>query len=91
VAASEFYLDGQYWYEGSTHEPLEMVDYLTTLVNQYPIVSIEDGLHEEDWVHWQFLTQRLGSLGCNWVGDDLFVTNPTRLQKELMREQEIPF
>ena len=80
VAASEFYRDGQYCYEGSTHEPLEMVDYLTTLVNQYPIVSIEDGLHEEDWVHWQLLTQRLGSR-VQLVGDDLFVTNPTRLQK----------
>lgn len=80
VAASEFYRDGQYCYEGSTHEPLEMVDYLTTLVNQYPIVSIEDGLHEEDWVHWQLLTQRLGSR-VQLVGDDLFVTNPARLQK----------
>lgn len=80
VAASEFYQDGQYIYDGSAHSPAEFIDYLEQLVNQYPIVSIEDGLHEEDWSNWEALTQRLGSR-IQLVGDDLFVTNPTRLQK----------
>ncbi len=80
VAASEFYKGGKYVYEGSAHEPTEMIDYLAELVAEYPIVSIEDGLHEEDWQHWQLLTQRLGAQ-VQLVGDDLFVTNPIRLQK----------
>ncbi|MEB3831304.1 phosphopyruvate hydratase [Phormidium sp. CCY1219] len=80
VAASEFYKDGKYLYEGGTHEPSELIDYLGNLVSQYPIVSIEDGLHEEDWQNWQLLTQKLGDR-VQLVGDDLFVTNPTRLEK----------
>jgi enolase len=80
VAASEFYKEGKYVYEGSAHEPSEMIDYLAKLVSEYPIVSIEDGLHEEDWGSWQQLTQKLGS-SVQLVGDDLFVTNMTRLQK----------
>jgi enolase len=80
VAASEFYKDGQYIYDGSAHSPAEFIDYLDTLVTQYPIVSIEDGLQEEDWENWGLLSQRLGSK-IQLVGDDLFVTNPTRLQK----------
>lgn len=80
VAASEFYKDGKYVYEGSAHEPGELIDYLAKLVDQYPIVSIEDGLHEDDWANWQILTQKLGKK-VQLVGDDLFVTNPTRLQK----------
>lgn len=80
VAASEFYKDSKYVYEGSAHEPSEMIDYLAKLVSEYPIVSIEDGLHEEDWGSWQQLTQKLGS-NVQLVGDDLFVTNMTRLQK----------
>jgi enolase len=80
VAASEFYKDGQYVYDGSAHSPEEFISYMTTLVGQYPIVSIEDGLHEEDWQHWTLLTQKIGSQ-VQLVGDDLFVTNPTRLQK----------
>ncbi|NES80069.1 MAG: phosphopyruvate hydratase [Moorea sp. SIO2B7] len=80
VAASEFYKDGQYVYDGSAHSPGEFVDYLEKLVNQYPIISIEDGLHEEDWDNWKLLTDKLGSR-IQLVGDDLFVTNPTRLQK----------
>jgi enolase len=79
VAASEFYKNGQYTYDGSAHSPVEMIDYLEKLVGQYPIVSIEDGLHEEDWSNWQALTQRIGG-SCQLVGDDLFVTNPARLQ-----------
>ncbi len=80
VAASEFYQDGQYNYEGGLHSPDELIDYLGNLVDRYPIVSIEDGLHEEDWDSWQKLTQKLGDR-VQLVGDDLFVTNPTRLQK----------
>ncbi|MBE9126875.1 MULTISPECIES: phosphopyruvate hydratase [unclassified Coleofasciculus] len=80
VAASEFYKEGQYVYDGSAHSPAEFIDYLAELVSQYPIISIEDGLHEEDWDNWKLLTEKLGSR-IQLVGDDLFVTNPTRLQK----------
>jgi enolase len=80
VAASEFYKEGQYTYDGKPHTPTELVDYLAGLVAQYPIVSIEDGLHEEDWQHWKLLTEKIGS-SVQLVGDDLFVTNKTRLQK----------
>jgi enolase len=80
VAASEFYQNGQYVYDGKPHAPHEFIDYLAKLVNQYPIVSIEDGLHEEDWQNWQLLTEKVGSQ-VQLVGDDLFVTNATRLQK----------
>lgn len=80
VAASEFYKEGQYVYDGAPHSPEEFIDYLGKLVGEYPIVSIEDGLHEEDWQHWTMLTEKLGSQ-VQLVGDDLFVTNPIRLQK----------
>ncbi|MDB9493196.1 phosphopyruvate hydratase [Spirulina major CS-329] len=80
VAASEFYKDGQYIYDGTPHSPAEFIDYLGELVNQYPIISIEDGLHEDDWASWKTLTEKLGDK-VQLVGDDLFVTNPTRLQK----------
>lgn len=80
VAASEFYKDGQYVYDGTAHPPTELVSYLANLVEQYPIVSIEDGLHEEDWQHWQLLTEKIGSK-TQLVGDDLFVTNVSRLKK----------
>jgi len=80
VAASEFYKEGQYVYDGKPHAPTEFIDYLAQLVDGYPIVSIEDGLHEEDWQHWQLLTQKIGDR-VQLVGDDLFVTNATRLQK----------
>jgi enolase len=79
VASSEFYKDGTYTYDGAAHSPVELIDYLEKLVNQYPIVSIEDGLQEDDWTHWQQLTTRLGDR-VQLVGDDLFVTNPTRLK-----------
>lgn len=85
VAASEFYKDGQYVYDGKPHAPTEFIDYLGQLVDQYPIVSIEDGLHEEDWQHWQLLTQKIGSK-VQLVGDDLFVTNATRLQKGIQEK-----
>ncbi len=80
VAASEMYKDGQYTYDGAAHSPAEMIDYLAGLASNYPIVSIEDGLHEEDWDSWRLLTERIGSK-VQLVGDDLFVTNPTRLQR----------
>ncbi|MEG3840716.1 phosphopyruvate hydratase [Microcoleus sp. herbarium14] len=80
VAASEFYKDGKYTYDGVAHSPTELIDYLAGLVSQYPIVSIEDGLHEDDWDSWVALTEKLGSK-IQLVGDDLFVTNRTRLQK----------
>ena len=79
VAASEFYKDGQYVYDGKPHSPGEFIDYMAQLASQYPIVSIEDGLHEEDWQNWQALTTKVGDK-VQLVGDDLFVTNATRLQ-----------
>jgi enolase len=80
VAASEFYKDGQYTYDGAAHSPAALIDYLAQLSSQYPIVSIEDGLHEDDWQSWQQLTAKIGDR-VQLVGDDLFVTNPTRLQQ----------
>ena len=80
VASSEFFKDGKYTYEGAAHPATDLIDYLEQLVNDYPIVSIEDGLQEDDWANWNLLTQRLGDR-TQLVGDDLFVTNPTRLQQ----------
>jgi enolase len=80
VAASEFYQDGQYNYDSSDHSPVEFINYLEGLVGKYPIISIEDALHEDDWDNWKLLTEKLGSK-IQLVGDDLFVTNITRLQK----------
>jgi enolase len=80
VAASEFYADGKYTYDGEAHSPGEFIDYMAELVEKYPIISIEDALHEDDWDSWKTLTDKLGS-NIQLVGDDLFVTNKTRLQK----------
>jgi len=80
VASTELYKGGNYTYDGAAHSPAEMIAYLDKLVGQYPIVSIEDGLSEDDWDNWQALTATLGSK-TQLVGDDLFVTNPIRLQK----------
>ena len=80
VAASEFYENGNYNYDGELHSPEEFINYLTELVEKYPIISIEDALHEDDWDSWKTLTEKLGSK-IQLVGDDLFVTNKTRLQK----------
>lgn len=81
VASSEFYREGKYELKGlgRTFTSSEMVDYLADLVDKYSIVSIEDGLDEDDWEGWQELTKRLGSK-VQLVGDDLFVTNTQRLQ-----------
>ncbi|MGM0457094.1 MAG: phosphopyruvate hydratase, partial [Cyanobacteriota bacterium] len=73
-----------YTYDGASRSPAELIDYLAGLVENYPIVSIEDGLHEEDWDNWKLLTERLGHR-CQLVGDDLFVTNKTRLQTGIER------
>jgi enolase len=80
VAASEFYINGNYKYDGTEHSPAVFIDYLAELSAKYPIVSIEDGLHEEDWQSWQQLTQKIGST-VQLVGDDLFVTNEQRLRQ----------
>jgi enolase len=80
VAASEFYKDGNYIYDGSSHTPGQFIDYLADLTTKYPIISIEDGLHEDDWANWQILTQKIGSK-VQLVGDDLFVTNSVRLRQ----------
>jgi enolase len=82
VAASEFFSDGSYRLEGENRSlsSEEMVDLLAGLVDRFPIVSIEDGLDEEDWQHWAQLTQRIGSR-CQLVGDDLFVTNAQRVAR----------
>lgn len=82
VAATELFKDGQYHLEreGRTLSGTELIDLYAQLVSNYPIVSIEDGLAEDDWDGWQSLTQRLGSK-VQLVGDDLFVTNTERLQR----------
>lgn len=82
-AATEMYKeDGKYHFEGEgiVRTSAEMVDFWEQLVNKYPIVSIEDGLAEEDWNGWKLLTERLGKK-IQLVGDDLFVTNTQRLSK----------
>jgi enolase len=77
-AATEVWRDGVYTFEGRELAAAAMVDYWADLVERYPIVSIEDGLAEDDWADWQTLTARLGG-GVQLVGDDLFVTNPERV------------
>ncbi|BAG08207.1 phosphopyruvate hydratase [Finegoldia magna] len=82
AAASEFYEDGKYNMAGdnAVRTSDEMIEYYKNLVEKYPIISIEDGLAEDDWDGWKKLTQELGSK-IQLVGDDLFVTNVKRLQK----------
>lgn len=79
-AASEFFRDGSYHIsgEGKILSPQEMADYLAALTRDYPIVSIEDGMHEDDFTGWKILTDMIGDK-VQLVGDDLFVTNPARL------------
>lgn len=78
-ASSEIYKNGGYMLEGKELSSDEMVDYLEGLVKDYPVISIEDGLSEDDWKGWALLTRRLGAR-CQLVGDDLFVTNVDRLK-----------
>ncbi len=80
VAATEFYKDGKYAFEGSSLTAEEMIAYYKGLVDSYPMVSIEDPLSEDDWDGWKAITTELGSR-VQLVGDDLFVTNPTRLAR----------
>ncbi len=80
VAATEFHSDGSYSFEGKKLSAAEMTEYYTSLVNDFPLVSIEDPLSEDDWDGWVAITSALGSR-VQLVGDDLFVTNPVRLRK----------
>jgi len=82
AASSEYYKDGKYVLEneGRTLTSAEMVDFFEEWVNKYPIISIEDGMAEEDWDGWKLLTERLGKK-VQLVGDDLFVTNTEKLEK----------
>ena len=82
VAATEFFTDGAYNFEGKQLSTQEIVAYYSELVSDYPLVSIEDPLDEEDWDGWVHLTTELGGK-VQIVGDDLFVTNPVRLAKGL--------
>src|SRR6202035_1935626 len=85
-AASEFYRDGAYHLsgEGKTLDATGLVAYWADLVSRYPIVSIEDGMAEDDWEDWAHRTRELGS-NVQLVGDDLFVTNPQRLRDGISR------
>ncbi len=80
VAATEFYNDGKYRFEGKDWTASELTDYYVTLADAYPIVTIEDALDEDSWEDWKALTEKLGDK-IQLVGDDLFVTNPERLAK----------
>ncbi len=86
AASSEFYKDGTYVLagEGKTLDAAGMVDYYSDLVTRYPIISIEDGMAEDDWDGWKALTDALGT-NVQLVGDDLFVTNPVRLREGIDR------
>lgn len=82
VASTEFFKDGKYHLEGEgkSYTPAEFVDLLSSWVDKYPIITIEDGCSEDDWEGWKLLTQKLGNK-IQLVGDDLFVTNTERLEK----------
>ncbi|HNY25386.1 MAG TPA: phosphopyruvate hydratase [Alphaproteobacteria bacterium] len=80
VASSEFFKNGVYEFEGKKLSSEQMIEFYEDLLKDYPIISIEDGLAEDDWAGWKALNTRLGKK-CQLVGDDLFVTNPKRLQK----------
>lgn len=79
VASSEFYCDGKYFIRGYGYKSNEFVEILEGLVDEFPIISIEDGMEQEDWQGWKLLTARLGNK-CQLVGDDLFVTNIKRIK-----------
>jgi len=82
VASTEFYRDGKYHLssEGKSFDSSEFVDYLTQMVNDYPIITVEDGMAEDDWEGWKLLTDAIGEK-VQLVGDDLFVTNPSILKQ----------
>ncbi|HTT28863.1 MAG TPA: phosphopyruvate hydratase [Solirubrobacteraceae bacterium] len=85
-AASEFFKDGRYELagEGRSLSPAEMVDYWSGVTDRYPVLSLEDGMAEQDWDGWRHLTERLGSR-LQLVGDDIFVTNPAILREGIER------
>jgi enolase len=83
-ATSEVFADGVYRFEGREKSSAEMPEFWAEIVDRYPVVSIEDGAAEDDWESWRALTERLGDR-VQLVGDDLFVTNPTRLQEGIDR------
>ncbi len=80
AAASELYEEGKYNFEGKKYSTKDMIDFYENIVNKYPIISIEDGLSENDWEGWIELTKRLGKK-IQIVGDDIFVTNPKIIKK----------
>jgi enolase len=84
VAATEFFADGAYTFEGSKRSAEQLTAYYTELVGAYPLVSLEDPLAEDDWDGWVQLTAALGER-VQIVGDDLFVTNPERLEEGIAR------
>lgn len=79
IAASEFYNNGRYFLNDFAYTSEEFVDILENLVNKYPIISIEDGMSQDDWDGWKLLTKKIGNR-CQLVGDDLFVTNIFRIK-----------
>ena len=83
-AATEYYREGTYAFEGGMLDAAAMVERLADLAGRYPIASIEDGMAEDDWDGWKLLTDRLGA-NVQLVGDDLFVTNPKRLRDGIAR------
>lgn len=87
VASSEFFKNGRYELEGEgkSFSREEMVDFLAGWAQDYPIISIEDGMAEDDWEGWKMLTERIGDT-CQLVGDDLFVTNTTRLSRGISED-----
>ncbi len=88
VASSEFYADGKYTLEGEGGKSFtseEMAEFLAVWAEKYPIISIEDGMAEEDWAGWKILTEKIGNK-CQLVGDDLFVTNTKRLQEGITKD-----
>jgi enolase len=84
AAASEFYEGGKYTFDKKQRTPAELVDIYADLCKRYPIVSIEDGVAEDDWDGWKLLTDKLGK-SIQLVGDDLFVTNRARLAQGISR------
>ena len=90
-ASSEFYKDGIYDYrklqtpDSAQFSRSEQVNYLAELAAKYPIISIEDGMHEDDWEGWKMLTEKIGDR-VQLVGDDLFVTNVERLSRGIKED-----
>ncbi|MBK8996799.1 MAG: phosphopyruvate hydratase [Myxococcales bacterium] len=84
-AASEFFADGKYTWDKKQHTPAELVGLYEKLCEKYPIVSIEDGLAEDDWDGWKLMTEKLGNR-LQLVGDDLFVTNKVRLAQGIQKK-----